>query len=347
MYRFVDYLLEGTIGVLEESFKDYAKKHPGSEELIKRFKELNARKAIEPPYHDISHWMNKETEELQSFVDGIKLEKTRKEIKKEVLNNVVAENDEYVVVKINSFEEMYAIGKGTTWCVSSGTKSNALSHYNGYTAYSQFHVAVKKILGKLQNIKSGGKEVSVYPRYDKIAIQSASTGDIIFWDTLDESSSKVYDGGLPKQVKLPTYDFSYVYPKTFKEVSGGVFDVTGDVVVNDTTSVQFYDNADKSLAIYFRKISGSFTVSGLEVEEMVGFPIEVVKTFKIGLHNINSLVGGPRIVGGDYDCSGCVNLESLEGFPLKIGGKFIIPQSYEGDPNDELPPHIAKKVVRR
>ena len=38
--------------------------------------------------------------------------------------------------------------------------------------------------------------------------------------------------------------------------------------------------------------------------------------------NLTSLEGSPREVGGNFDCSGCKNLTSLEGCPREVGGIF-------------------------
>ena len=40
-------------------------------------------------------------------------------------------------------------------------------------------------------------------------------------------------------------------------------------------------------------------------------------------NNLESLEGAPKKVGEDFDCSDCSNLESLEGAPEKVRDSFI------------------------
>ena len=54
---------------------------------------------------------------------------------------------------------------------------------------------------------------------------------------------------------------------------------------------------------------------------------------------LESLDGTPKIVGGYFDCSGCKSLESLDGAPEKVGGDFechncISLTSLEGVPKE-------------
>lgn len=66
----------------------------------------------------------------------------------------------------------------------------------------------------------------------------------------------------------------------------------------------------------------SLTALGNSLENIEGCPQMLTGDFFIASNpGLNSLVGGPNKVDGDYDCSSCA-LVSLEGAPEKVGGFF-------------------------
>jgi hypothetical protein len=66
----------------------------------------------------------------------------------------------------------------------------------------------------------------------------------------------------------------------------------------------------------------SLTALGNSLENIEGCPKMLTGDFFIASNfGLNSLVGGPQVVDGDYDCSSCA-LDSLEGAPEKVGGFF-------------------------
>ena len=104
--------------VLEEGFKEFVTKFSNEDENINsyvdKFKLLKTRNKIKGVEADIDYWIKKDFKDFKSFVDSFSDSdiKSRKETKSEAYKNVVAENDEYVIIKIDNADEMYAIGKG-------------------------------------------------------------------------------------------------------------------------------------------------------------------------------------------------------------------------------------------
>jgi len=66
----------------------------------------------------------------------------------------------------------------------------------------------------------------------------------------------------------------------------------------------------------------SLTALGNSLENIEGCPEKLTGDFFIASNpGLHSLVGGPKEVDGDYDCSSCA-LDNLEGSPERVGGFF-------------------------
>jgi hypothetical protein len=71
----------------------------------------------------------------------------------------------------------------------------------------------------------------------------------------------------------------------------------------------------------------SLFLRGNRLTSLEGSPTEIMGCFDIGrTYTVKSLVGGPTIVHGYYDASGC-GLTSLDGLPIKIGAFLTISQN--------------------
>lgn len=56
---------------------------------------------------------------------------------------------------------------------------------------------------------------------------------------------------------------------------------------------------------------------------LVGVPKKIKKDFDCSdCTSLKSLAGAPEHVGGNFYCDHCTSLNSLEGLPKKIGGNF-------------------------
>jgi len=86
------------------------------------------------------------------------------------------------------------------------------------------------------------------------------------------------------------------------------------------------------------KVGGNFTCGSNQLSSLKGCPEVIEGEFNCGNNKITSLEGSPRIVKGDFWCDYNPNLESLEGAPEFIGGKFISKQFSDED---------YRKVVKR
>ena len=83
---------------------------------------------------------------------------------------------------------------------------------------------------------------------------------------------------------------------------------------------------------------GDFTING-NLESLIGCPNKVTGNFDCSCSHLTSLEGAPEYVGGSFRCSSCLGLTSLKGAPKKVGKDFYCIfcknlTSLEGAPED-------------
>jgi hypothetical protein len=222
-------------------------------------------------------------------------------------NNIVAENNEWVVYEINTAEEAYLFHGLTKWCIVSGSETDA-EKYFGYYAFdkkSNFYFIVRKN--------------PVGDEWDYIALQLQKRKET-YWDK-DDNSHRT----LPEELNVPDLNISFKppvrpLPKSWKLNSDGLYDVEGDVRI--ATFKHLIINKGK-LTIKFNKVTGDFDCSNgnLKLTSLEGCPKEVGESFYCGKNKLTSLEGAPKKVGGDFKCD-YNKLTTLEGGPEKVGGSF-------------------------
>lgn len=144
--------------------------------------------------------------------------------------------------------------------------------------------------------------------------------------SFNESSKFLTD---PSEIKLfldQVCDEDYSY----RINEDGSIDVESDVKIGGV-----YCKKLTSIPVKFRKVTGDFTIDGqMKITSLEGSP-EECRHFTVFSQPISNLNGGPRIVEGDYDVTGC-DITSLEGSPEHIFGCFDIVGTYvtslEGGP---------------
>ena len=224
-------------------------------------------------------------------------------------NKIVAENNEWVVYKIDTAEEAYLFHGLAKWCIISGSKSDAEKYFDHYAFKegSNFYFILRKN--------------PIGDKWDYIALQ-LQKDDKIYWNKYD-----IPHGTLPKSLNIPKLNVKYVplikpIPKSWKLNSDGTYDVNDDVDLGNFK--QFVDSNGK-LTIKFNKVTGNFicgTVDDtLELSSLEGCPKKVGGDFICGFTDLTSLEGCPKEVGGNFDCR-FNNLTSLKGCPEKVGGGF-------------------------
>lgn len=335
---FINYLRN----VLGEGFKEIAVKFNKEvddvtvKKYMDKYKLLKERNKIKGVEADIDSWSKKTWNDFKTFVDSFDETKikSRNEVKKEAYKNVVAENDEYVIIKIHNAEDAYALGKGTVWCIASGEKPMAELHYDEYSKDSDFYFAIKKNMGEISKIEvnrdavvgdgdnEGKKYSEIYPYSDKIAIQVKSDGDIDCWNTGDFKFS--FDKLKSFGINLPDYEFVY----EFKLPSGWIKTKEGYTIEND------YVPIDKSGDVVYRNlpkdtkltVNGDFRCvfrSGTIVSEVV-WPVKVYGDVEINSSYIKNFENQfPKYVRGDIVID-CESIEELGSMPKVVKSLRLI-----------------------
>ena len=82
------------------------------------------------------------------------------------------------------------------------------------------------------------------------------------------------------------------------------------------------------LGIKFGKVDGDFFIGACMITSLEGCPEEVTGNFNVSNNNIENLVGGPKKVGKSYNANSNRKLTSLEGAPEEVGGTFSVADCY-------------------
>ena len=225
----------------------------------------------------------------------------------ELKNNIVAENDEWIVYEINTIDEAYLFHGLTKWCIVSGSKSDAEGYFDRY------------VFGENSNFYFIVRKTPINDKWDYIALQ-LQQNEKTYWDK-DDNNHK----SLPKSLNVPKLNVKYEtavrsIPKYWKLNSDGTYDVNGDVY-NLTKFKQFISD-DGKLTIKFNKVTGDFNCSASRLTSLEGCPKEVGKDFYCSYNELSSLKDSPEKVGGDFECM-YNKLTSLEGAPKEVTGDFV------------------------
>ena len=237
--------------------------------------------------------------------------------------DVVAENDFYVVIKIDSYEQLKTFFGGTDWesmfkKEDDSTEKEIARAWKDFSSGKVF-LATKRVMGKLEARRVARSEsrfnrMRVYPFNDKILIR-VFDGKVLYYNTGAFVSETV-------KVDLPDFLEDSEKPKqeeNWIERDDGSIDVIGDVELDDSV----LENG--MIPWKFNKVHGNFSL--VKCKTLVSYkncPVEVLGNFRASPKSpAISLVGCPEFVGKDFDCDGCMNLRSFRGSPERVGGRCI------------------------
>ena len=219
----------------------------------------------------------------------------------ELKNNIITENDEWLVYKINTAEEAYLFHGLTKWCIVSGSKKSAEKYFNkyGFDENSNFYFIIRKN--------------PIGDKWDYIALQLQKDFGKTYWDKNDDD----YES-LPKNLNIPKLSVKYKpltkpIPKTWTLNDDGSYDVAGDIYLKN---FEHFISKGK-LTIKFNKVTGVFNCSSSNLTSLEGCPKEVGWNFYCSKNKLTSLEYAPEKIGGGFDCSDN-KLTSLEGYPKEV-----------------------------
>ena len=266
--------------------------------IFNKFKEIKDKNKIKSlDDKNIDHWAKRDFSELKDFVDKLYIEKTKKEIRKDIKMSgaeKIAENDEWVVFHITSHQACVQYGSGTKWCIT-GKDSK---HFDEYSKISNFYYIISKTR-------------SEDDKFHKIAFQAFSDGTHKFWDALDND----YDE-LPSDLHIPK--FKYEHPEEKLEINGELVTYSEFYQMKNFSvdnSLDLRDTLITSLPAGL-KVGGSLYLSSTPITSLPA-GLKVGGGLYLSGTKITSLPAGLK-VGGNLDLRG-TQITSLPA-GLKVGG---------------------------
>lgn len=112
---------------------------------------------------------------------------------------------------------------------------------------------------------------------------------------------------------------SIIKPDNLQEVSKGVYYYGGDIIFR-----HFKLNSLDFLPFKLEKVLGDFKFANSELTSLENFPLKVSGTVDIQKSfKLKSLKGCSQIINGNFNCTSCTSLISLEGGPKQVNGCYI------------------------
>ena len=175
--------VEADFKSIKQKFKSQGIEDEAIDSYIEMFRSIKDRNKIkDSDERNIDNWTD--WTEFRSFVDRMKLEKSGAEEKKEIKQGgaeLVAENNEWKVLKIKSFDACQLYGSSSMWCITEQSK------WDAYTKEGDFFFIISKTRKRSDP-------------WHKIAMLKYSEGSSKFWDAVDN----VYNE-LPNYLHVPNF----------------------------------------------------------------------------------------------------------------------------------------------
>jgi hypothetical protein len=193
----------GSIKSITSDFKTAKKKFLDQEiptasidEVFNRFRKLRDQHRIEKDTEkNIDYWATKKFYDLIDFVEGLEKTPSKTKLRKAPWKMAtpdgatkVAENDSWVVYKIDDFEASEKLGT-RNWCIS-----RDVGHYQSETSGMVFYF----LLSKTRSYDEESKEektghIFYKDDWHRIALQVTHAGKKTFWDANDDSHNNAPD----------------------------------------------------------------------------------------------------------------------------------------------------------
>lgn len=172
---------------VEKKFKDQDVSAEDIKTYFDRFKKLRDEHRItDTQQKDIDYWGKKPFDDLRHFINQLSQETSKRQTKKNIHKEVqkikgtklIAENDQWVVYKVDSYEASEKLGS-RNWCIV-----REQQHWLSYAANYIFYYFISLTLDKED-------------RYYKIALGVDKEGKETYWDNLDHQTKSVPDLNRP------------------------------------------------------------------------------------------------------------------------------------------------------
>lgn len=243
----------------------------------------------------------------ESYTHSINEAATKTDKFSKLKNKIVAENDEWVVYKIDTADEAFLFHDVAKWKeLGSGIKPVARTYFDGMVFdfnSNYYFIARKNPIGD---------------KWDYIALWLQPNRKR-YLDKNDRSHKS-----LPAELNVPELNVKYEpmerpTPESWKLDSDGMYNVKGDV---ELAQFKHFVGPDGKLTVKFNKVTGDFYCSGLNLTSLEGCPVKVGGDFYCNHNKLTSLEHAPKTIGYCFYCNNN-NLTTLEGCPEKIPVHFV------------------------
>ena len=183
-------LITSDYKTVEKKFKEQKVDTLSLKLYMEEFKKLKNRiKDVEKK--NIDYWGSKDFNEFKTFVDHLKEIKSKRQIKKAPWKmetpegaEKVAENDEWVVYRVDTFEASQKLGT-RNWCISRNDE-----HWASQTKGMQFYYLLSKTKSYKELNKRDDGHIDYEDVWHRIALQVSKKGEKIWWDANDKAHNK-------------------------------------------------------------------------------------------------------------------------------------------------------------
>lgn len=253
-------------------------------QYIEKFmnKKNGIRLKVASPYNDIDYWHSKKT--FDEFKEFINIFQSKSQVKKDKKYNLTISNDcksklvdfikDYEIWYIGSSDSAIQLGrfykgKSAKWCICT---DNADYYWNNDHKNDTFYFLIRK------EMKSN--------EFDKLAFEYKANGEIKIWD-INNRKNTFIDNEVISYMK-----------ENFKWI-----DKVSDIEKYFLNPVKIKQNEDGTINVY-----GSIYLDEMNLTK---FPWkdkykinELFGSLYIQYNNFKNLNGCPKIIHGDFDCSG-------------------------------------------
>lgn len=169
-------------------------------DYFETFKKLKDSKIKDPDQKNIDKWAQGSWDAFVAFVDSMKEKKSKSEIRKLAKMEgaeLIAENEDWYVYKIDTHEACMIYGSGSKWCIT----QQGGTHWKRYSRNSQFYFLISKSRPESD-------------KWYKIAVQVERDGKVTYWDATNSRHSS-----LPEDLNVPEFKKD---PKAPREKTGNL-----------------------------------------------------------------------------------------------------------------------------
>lgn len=289
------------------------------QDVLYKFYEAKETNKLEANEKDINKYtwdeLVKKTDEVSKIVSK---NQEKKQLKLEGADKLI-DNDDVLLLRINTVEGSAQYGYGAKWCITMKDGNHWTSYHK--TELITFYFLVQKNLEEFKSDGYGSGDSGTGDPLYKLAFVVYPNGQKIeVFNCLDNRINQSQINDIYE--KYP-YIKDQLQPREFNDLDyvKGDYEINEDQTVSITKGNFEYKGKDYKLKVKFKYCQGDFVCTGAThagFANLENFPDEVKGKFDISSNILENLIGCPEIIGGDLDASNN-GMSSIEGISQNIG----------------------------